>query len=118
MNCKRGDVAIALFPNADGSPPKARPVLVIQSDLYNLKLGNVIVAAITTNLKHAKDPASLPIETNTPEGRSTGLRQDSVVTCINLATILEALIAKKIGHFSPVQMQRVNDCPKVALEIP
>jgi len=117
MKFRRGDIVIALFPNADGSPPKARPVLVIQSDIYNLKLGNVIVAAITTDLKHSRDPASFLIVANTPEGRSTGLRQDCVVSCINLATIHESLIAKKIGHFSQFHMERANDCLKVALAI-
>ena len=35
MSYSRGDVLIALFPNADGSPPKPRPVVVVQSDVYN-----------------------------------------------------------------------------------
>jgi hypothetical protein len=32
MSHLRGDVVLALFPHAESSPPKARPVLVIQSD--------------------------------------------------------------------------------------
>jgi len=62
MSLARGDVVIALFPNADGSPPKARPVVVIQADAYNAKLKNLIVAAITSNLAYAIDPASVLIE--------------------------------------------------------
>jgi mRNA-degrading endonuclease toxin of MazEF toxin-antitoxin module len=44
MNFSRGDVLIALFPNADGSPPKARPVLVVKADAYNAKIKNLVVA--------------------------------------------------------------------------
>jgi mRNA interferase MazF len=118
MSFNRGDVVIALFPNADGSPPKPRPVLVVQSDTYNAKLKNIIVVAITSNLTHAADAAPLLIEVNTPDGKASGLRQDSVVSCINLATISGSLVAKKIGQHSPALMQQVNNCLKVALELP
>ena len=118
MSYARGDVAIALFPHADGSPPKARPVLVVQADTYNAKIRNVIVAAITSNLRHASDPASLLIDVTTPEGAASGLVQDSVVSCINLATIEETLIARKIGQLPPAVMQKVNACLKAALDLP
>ena len=81
------------------------PVLVIQSDAYNAKIKNVVVAAITTNLSHASDPASFLIKVNTPDGKKSGLRRDSVVSCINLATIEDGLVAKTIGEFSVVMMQ-------------
>jgi mRNA interferase MazF len=118
MTFDRGDIVIALFPNADGSTPKPRPVLIVQADSYNAKLKNLIVAAITTNLTHASDPASLFIDVKTPDGKATGLRQDSIVSCVNLATIAESLIAKKIGWLTPVLAGRVNDCLKAALGLP
>lgn len=117
MSFNRGDVLIALFPHADGSSSKPRPVLVIQSDVYNAKIKNLIVAAITSNLIHATDPASLLIEVSSPNGQQSGLRQDSVVSCINLATIEDRLVARKIGEFSPAMMQKVNECLKAALSI-
>ena len=118
MSFNRGDVVIALFPNADGSPPKPRPVLVVQSDTYNAKLKNLIVAAITSNLTHATDAASLLIDINTADGKASGLRQNSVISCINLATIAEGLVAKKIGELPSILMQKVNDCLKAALGLP
>jgi mRNA interferase MazF len=118
MSFRRGDVVIALFPNADGSPPKPRPVLVVQSDSYNARITNLIVAAITTNLRHAADPASLLIDVTTPDGKVSGLRQDSVVSCINLATIADTLAAKKIGQLPASLMQKVNDALKAALALP
>jgi mRNA interferase MazF len=45
MSFKRGDVLIAVFPNADGSPAKLRPVLVVQADVYSTKIKNLLVAA-------------------------------------------------------------------------
>ena len=100
MSFTRSDVVIALFPNADGSPPKARPVLVVQADTYNVKIRNLIVVAITSILRHASDPASLLIGVSTPDGKASGLVQDSVLSCINLATIEDTLVARKIGQLS------------------
>lgn len=118
MSFARGDILIALFPNADGTPPKPRPVLVVQSDAYNTKIRNLIVAAVTTNLRHAADPASLLIDVSTQDGRATGLRQNSVVSCINLATLSDTLIARKIGQLSATLLSQVNGCLHVALELP
>jgi mRNA interferase MazF len=118
MTYRRGDVLIALFPNADGSPPKARPVLVIQGDAYNLKIKNLIVTAITSNLRHASDPAALLIDVTSADGRLSGLVQNSVISCINIATIEETLVAKKIGQMSNAIMNQVNNCLGVALELP
>jgi mRNA interferase MazF len=118
MTASRGDVVIALFPLASGSGSKPRPVLVVQSDVYNAKLQNLIVAAITTNLKHAADPASALIDVSTPEGKASGLLQDSVVSCVNLATIDGSLVAKKIGRLPAALMQRVDASLKAALALP
>ena len=117
MNLARGDVVVALFPNSDGSPPKPRPALVVQSDLYNVKLRNVILAAITSNLKHAGQPTSILIFTNTREGIDTGLKVDSVVSCINIATVENTLIARKIGQLSHSLLLQVDSCLKLSLDL-
>lgn len=117
MSYHRGDIVIALFPNADGSRPKPRPVLVVQADAYNAKINNLIVVAITSNLKHATDPASLLIDMHTPDGKATGLRQNSVVSCINVATISETLVAKTIGQLPAPLLMKIEDCLKTALEL-
>jgi mRNA interferase MazF len=118
MTASRGDVVIALFPHASGSGSKPRPVLVVQSDIYNTKLRNVAVAAITTNLKHAADPGSVLIDVATPEGKASGLVQNSVVTCVNLVTIDGRLIARKVGQLPAALMQRVDGSLKAALGLP
>ena len=117
MSYSRGDVLIALFPNADGSPPKPRPVVVVQSDVYNANIKNLVGAAITSNLKHAADPASLLLDVATPDGKATGLRHNSVVSCINVATIADTLVAKKIGAFPATLMLQLNDGLKAGLGI-
>jgi mRNA interferase MazF len=118
MKVKRGDVVLAYYPFASGAGSSRRPVLVVQSDVENQRLKNTIVAQITSNLKRANEPTHLLIEVATPEGASAGLLHDSLVSCINLATIREDRIDKVIGFLSAPTMQKVNDCLKAALGLP
>jgi len=46
------------------------------------------------------------------------LLTDSVISCINLATIDQALLDRKIGSLPPSVMAQVDGCLKVALGLP
>jgi mRNA-degrading endonuclease toxin of MazEF toxin-antitoxin module len=46
------------------------------------------------------------------------LAQDSLVSCLFLATISEDRIERVIGNLSASLMHRLNDCLKAALDIP
>jgi mRNA interferase MazF len=115
---KRGDVIIALVPHASGSAPKSRPALVVQSDFYNTRIANVLVATITSNLSRNGDAAHLLIDVSTPDGRQSGLKCDSLVSCLNLATLPPADIGRVIGSFTNLMMQDVDKCLKAAMGIP
>ena len=52
------------------------------------------------------------------EGQQSGLRQDSVVNCINIATLHESKILRILGALPSAFMTQINACLKVALEIP
>jgi len=118
MKIKRGDVVLADYPHSSGTGSKLRPVLVVQDDYYNKRIANVVVANITSNLKNAKDRAHYLIEAASPEGKRSGLRNDSVISCINLATIREDRIRNMIGDLSDRAMQEINECLKAALGLP
>ena len=100
------------FPHAVGTGAKKRPVLIVQSDAYNQSMQNTLVAEITSTLIRATDPAHLTIDVSTSEGRATGLLRNSVVSCINLATIHESRIDRIIGSISPTLML------KTAMDLP
>jgi mRNA-degrading endonuclease toxin of MazEF toxin-antitoxin module len=87
MKVNRGDIVLADYPFASGGGSKLRPVLVLQDDYYNARIANVIVANITSNLKNRHDKGHFLIDVSTPEGAQSGLHGDSLVSCINLATI-------------------------------
>src|SRR5262249_10900765 len=118
MTIKRGDVVLARYPFASGAGGSRRPVVVVQNDPDNQRLANTIAAQITTNLKRASEPTHVLIEVSTPEGQQSGLLHDSVVSCINLATIEQNLIDRKIGELSAALMQKVEAALKAALGLP
>jgi hypothetical protein len=63
------------------------------------------------------DAANLLIEIATPEGQAIGLVQDSLVTCLQLATISEDRVSAVMGKLSAAMLVKLNDCLKVTLEI-
>jgi mRNA interferase MazF len=119
MKVMRGDVVLLDHPFSDASGGKVRPVLVVQADARNAVLTNTIVVMITKNVTRVgADRTQLLIDISTPDGRGSGLNNISAVTCGNLFTVHENCIQKKIGVLSNVLMHQVNDCLKVALQLP
>ncbi len=118
MNVQRGHIVLVDFPYSGGRSSKVRPALVVQNDKDNGRLVNTIVAQITSSTRRAVEPTQLLIELATPEGKQSGLRQDSVVNCVNLATVEKARVLRLLGNLPPATMQQVNACLKAALELP
>lgn len=114
----RGDVILVRFPHPSGLRGKKRPAVILQSDAYAGKLSTLVVAEVTKNLTVANDPACLFLDTNTPEGRATGLVRDSVVSCLVLVTIYADTVAQQLGTLSPSLKQKLNGCLKAALDLP
>ncbi len=118
MSLQRGDVVLVDYPYAGGGRSKVRPALVIQNDRDNVRLLNTIVTQITSVVRRAMEPTQLLVDTATPEGQATGLRQDSVVNCVNLLTLDQSKVLRKLGVMSAGLMQQVNVCLKAALDLP
>ena len=118
MKLSRGDVVMTRFPHASGTRGKKRPALVVQANAYNGKVGHVIVAEITKNLTPANDPAFVLIDLSTPEGKASGLDQNSLVSGLFLATVFEDRIDRVIGKLSATLMRKVDACLKAAMELP
>ena len=113
----RGQIVVVDFAVA-GLPKKIRPVLVVQSDAYNRKMTNSIVAMITTNLTRASEPTHLLIDITTPDGKQSGLLHASVVNCNTLTTIRQDDVLRVLGSLSPVLMARIDLRLRTALDIP
>ena len=114
---RRGELVLVYYPFSSGAGGSRRPALVVQSDDYNAWFQNTIVAQITTNLARASDHAHHLVRVATAEGKESGLLQDSVVSCINLATVLTDRIQRVIGRLPNESMEEIDACLAVALNL-
>ncbi len=118
MSLRRGDVVLAWYPFASGQGSKRRPCIIVQNDADNVKLSKVVVAQVTSNLTRVGDKSHFLIERATADGQQAGVLHDCLVSCNNLATIEQALIAKIIGSLAPSLTQKLDTCLKAALDLP
>ena len=118
MNLQPGDVVLAWFPNASGIGGKWRPSVVVQNNEDNRKIGNTVIAFVTSVLLRRGDKSHVFIDISTPEGKQTGLLKNSLVSCNNIATIEQNVISKTIGSLAVSTLKEVNACLRAALEIP
>jgi mRNA-degrading endonuclease toxin of MazEF toxin-antitoxin module len=114
----RGDVILVRFPHPSGVCGKKRPAVVVQADAYNQTMRTVAVAEVTKNLTMASDAACLFIDVSTPEGRATGLKRNSVVSCLLLATIDRDRVDQVLGTLSAVMANSLGDRLKAAFGMP
>ena len=88
-----------LFPNSDLRTAKRRPALVIQRNNLNSGLAQTIVAMISSNLSRRGHLRHIFVGVNSAEGKTAGLRLDSVIMADNVATVLDSEIDSVLGNF-------------------
>lgn len=115
MNIQRGDIVLLDYPYASGGGAKVRPALVVQNDRDNQRLTNTIVVQITSVTRRAPEPTQLLVEVSTPEDQLSGLRQDSVVNCVNIVTLEKSKVLRRLGILQDSLLQQVNACLMTAL---
>lgn len=110
---KRGDILLAnLNPVTGCEQGGIRPVLVIQNDRGNCYSSTIIVAALTTN---TKGRSYLP--THYLLSKKNGLNEESVVLLEQIKTIDKQRVIKKICSLNTREMEAINQCLKISLEI-
>ncbi len=115
MRCRRGDIALVLFPDSNLRTAKRRPVLVVQADNLGTGLSQTIVAMITSNLSRTGHPSRIAVSRTTQDGEATGLLTDSVLMTDNLATVFDAEIDRVIGRWP--QMTLVDEALRHTLAL-
>jgi mRNA interferase MazF len=116
MKVSRGEIVLVDYPFSDRTGSKVRPALVVQTDSLNQRIDDTILAAISRST-HRASPTQLYIALATPEGKATGLRQNSMIQCENLLTYDQRLIITTIGRLLPSQMLQVDQCLRHALSL-
>lgn len=111
----RGVVVLVRFPHRSGTRGKRRPAVIVQADKHSSVVATLVVAEVTSNLSLASHPACLFVDVSTPEGQSTGLLHNSVVSCLAMATVYGDTVDQTLGSLSPAMMNRLDACLSDAL---
>ncbi len=114
MEFRRGEIWWATLPAPIGSGPGyRRPVLVIQSNVFNAsRIGTVIVAAITSNLELARAPGNVRLDM-----KGSRLQKESVVNVSQLATLDRRILTERVASLSPETMLRVDAGLRLVLSV-
>lgn len=110
----RGEIWWASLPDASGSSPGyRRPVLIVQSDTFNLSnIATVIVLAITTNLRLANAPGNVFLS-----ARQSGLPRDSVINVSQIITVDKRCLDNRVVILSAQTMHHVEEGMRLALSL-
>jgi len=99
---RRGDVVLVGFVFAEGSGMKVRPAVVISCPAYHRARQEVVVAAITSNVKRRLFGDHLIID-----WKAAGLFFPSVATGI-VRTIKRAMIDRKLGSLAEGDLEAID----------
>jgi mRNA interferase MazF len=102
---KQRDILIIPIPFTDLSSKKRRPVLVISNDRYNRKTEDIIVTAITSNIKQ-KDYTVFIGSKDLQKGI---LQHDSMIRVDNIYTLNKSIVVKKFGVLKKDTFAKVKD---------
>lgn len=101
-NYKKGDIVLVDFGFSEGAGSKKRPALIISSSHYHQSRHEIIIMAITSNIKRV-----LFGDTKLEEWKDAGLIYPSVVTDV-IRTIKDDMITRKLGTMPHQDLQKVQ----------
>ena len=102
-----GDIVLVPFPFTDQSASKKRPAVVISSELYHLERRDVVLMAVTSQMR--SDSSS---EAEISEWQAAGLLKPSVFKPV-LTTVEPSLIIRKLGRVGEKDAQSLRSILQV-----
>ncbi len=105
-----GDVILVPFPFTDQSTTKKRPAIVVSSDAYHGSRPDLILVAVTSQVRPVSDIGEAAIS----EWREAGLLKPSVVKPL-LATVAKSIALRKLGRLSPADLAATREVLRIIL---
>ncbi|HWL43776.1 MAG TPA: type II toxin-antitoxin system PemK/MazF family toxin [Ilumatobacter sp.] len=87
---------------------KARPAVVITRDSAIDRLRRVVVAPVTTTVRH--------IPTELPVGQADGLAREGVASMDNLVTVGRGELTRLLGRLAPGRWHEVGAAVRAAID--
>lgn len=95
MSYAFGDVILVRFPFTDQSTTKQRPAVVISSHGYNTRRSDLILLAITSQVRASLSFGEVPVA----DWQTAGLIKPSVCKPL-ITTVEQSLVIKRLGRLS------------------
>ncbi len=97
-----------------GSEPGfRRPILVIQSDAFNMsRLRTVLAVLLTANMRLAEKPGNVILSR-----QASGLPKDSVANMTEIATVDEGFLDQQVGVIPPRLMTQIEAGLRLVLDL-
>ncbi len=89
------DIILVPFPFTDQTTSKKRPAVVVSSEIYNSDRPDIILMAVTSQVRHLGKTGEAEVE----DWQEAGLIKPSLLKPI-LTTIEKNLVLKKLGQLS------------------
>ena len=105
-----GDVVLVPFSFTDHTTTKKRPAVVASSEVYNRKRPDVVLMAVTSQLR----PSALFGEVVITEWKAAGLLKPSIIKPI-FATVENALLLRKLGRLGKEDRKMLQETLKTLL---
>jgi mRNA interferase MazF len=102
MSYRFGSVVLVPFPFTDQSASKQRPAVVVSSAAYQQARPDVIIMAITSQLRPTTFDAELV------DWRAAGLLKPSAVKPV-ITTVAQNLVRKSLGTLTSSDQQRLKE---------
>jgi mRNA interferase MazF len=114
MVMRRGEIWWASLGDPRGSGPGyRRPVLIVQSNEFNLSaISTIVCAAITSNLRLGNAPGNVRLER-----KGSGLSKDSVVNVSQLISVDRRLLTSRIGRAPAETLRDVDSGLRMVLAL-
>lgn len=90
-----GDIVLVPFPFTDQTTTKKRPAVIVSSDAYNQQRPDIILMAVTSQMRSIGYFGDVPVS----QWQQAGLLKPSVIKPI-FTTVEKGLILKKLGRIS------------------
>ncbi len=99
-----GDIVLVPFPFTDQTTTKKRPAVVVSSDTYHRNRPDVILMAVTSQLR----PTSAFGEVSVQGWKQAGLLKPSVLKPL-LATVERGLVIRKLGSLQAEDLAALRE---------
>lgn len=102
-----GDIVLVPFPFTDQSATKKRPAVVISSKAYNTERPDVIIMAVTSQIK----PTAIIGEVIVQDWQEAGLLKPSAIKPV-ITTIEKSLVIKTMGQLREADQKALQESLK------